>query len=400
MKPHQLMAALVGALVAGCDTGTSAPLSPAPYPECALTNPVEAGISGLSLTSATRDRCQVPTAYENDLCTSKDAQNSLASMPFTSVYQDLVNTLVNHASIGGNVVRVVPDLMSLKPAGGGVTGHLIVVMDGKFFDILTEYTNYLAAHDTGLTTTGRVPAVNAIVASHNSIRGGAAPQSLFPTAALDSYARKRARHYLLDYAGAILAHEFGHFWAWGCVDQLRMQSASANGFYIYPAMVENDADFITGALTAKSGHDLTRAQEMIDLMAYYALQRQSPSASILDIEVSYDQQFRQQYPTYESLAGRKQLIAQGYNAYVASGRYSRPQDPLPPVSPPAETFTCNGKTYSCASVTGVAGCCQLTGDAVQCPKDKPRFCTFGGYCTADANCGNPPFASCVLPYCG
>lgn len=284
-------------------------------PSC-LSNPEEAAVRSLSVRPISRDACEAPTQAEAQTCSVDDAR-LIGNIQTTGDWNCLMAWLATQAGIATNVdIRVATDLLATPiPAGGGVTGGNVVFVDGKFLEILSEYANYLALAEAGQATEDAFSAVNRIVSAHNSVHGARADPLFYPTGILPVELTGSAFLHLQAMAGAILYHEYGHYWAWGCVDRLRLGLASSVGFYVYPPKIEDDADLISGILSAKTAHDEFDSMMTIDLMAFYTMQRAGLAIDFRMIAFDYDQQFRQMNQAYESLAIRKQLISRGFADY-------------------------------------------------------------------------------------
>lgn len=362
------------------------------------------GAKALSQATIDRDICEGTTPKEDSICRLRDSQ--VPSLPSTQVWDHLIHDLRVTAGIAFNVpISVTPDLVFATSIGGGLTGHTFVVVDGKFLDILAEYSTYLVLAETGQTGVSRVQAIDAIVARHNSASGTNAQPTLFVQSSLAGTGDvQRVESYLRDFAGAILYHEYGHYWAWGCVDTLRATLPATNLLYFYPSKIEDDADLIAGVLSAKTGHSLARSQEMVDLMAYYTLNRFGMAQSFGQVAASYAGQFQQPNRMYQSLAGRKATIARGFGDYRptvtndCSGQTwsdaSRCPDGHCTHFPPAATVYCTGSVQSCGAKTfhcptGWTGNCCPGGQFVPCPPGAPFPCLTIGTCVeTSSECPN------------
>lgn len=278
-------------------------------------NPEEVGTAELGESAVSRDACEFATQNEIAWCESQDGL--LASFPKTPIWNGAIGRLKQQAGIDDAVeIDVVPDLQTLVSAGGGATGTGLVVVDGKFLDILFEYAHYVAMAENGETSDPVISALDGIVAYHDALSGQNVPPGYY--AAQSPEAQDAAVAHFDSFAGAILYHEFGHYWSWACIDSVRFQYAVGTGIYYWPSKVEDDADLISGVLSAKAGHAQADAIAMIDLMAFYTLYRQRYVQSFADVEAAYIQ-YVQMAQNYSSLAGRKQLIQQGYADWAAFG---------------------------------------------------------------------------------
>jgi hypothetical protein len=280
---------------------------------------------GLSAPIIRRDVCQQPTPQELAKCTQDDAVFSGTAA--TPAWQSAITVLRSRAGIASAVpIAASPDLrLAAQPLrfGGGVTGFTPVLVDGKFLEILKDYAWYVAAREARLTADTEVVALNRIVDTHNGLVGYT-PDGVYTAIPMPESSLKRADAFFLDLTAAILFHEYGHYWAWACVDRQRA-AVPVNPYFFYPTLTENDADGISGALSAKAGRDRETGPLMFDLMALYVLRRSQP-LSIVEIQ-SPQFQATQLAPNYASLAQRKATWRGAYDRYRASGGPTAPASP-------------------------------------------------------------------------
>lgn len=236
----------------------------------------------------------------------------------TDRYNNSLGILRNKVGISNAVNIVVEDDNRKNPIisgfAGGYAYHTFVAIDGKFIDILSEYSNYLAMSDLGQTFDSRVYAIDLIVQWHNSFFDGGVGIE-YPLSGLSEQARSISDFYFQSLMGAILYHEFGHYYLLQALDQIRSQGTPVQSILNYTTINEDDADRISGMLTSKAGHSLSMAKEMIDLMAYYFLQRIGEVTSFSQIESSMQAQFVRFGPSHSSLARRKQLLEEGFDRF-------------------------------------------------------------------------------------
>jgi len=302
------------------------PLSIGSTPTCVATDPEGSAVRALKLDNITKDPCQIELSQATLLGSNMDAQ-FLAQVNFTPIYDGAISRLKQQVGMSPTVnIRVVTDLACFEPAGGGMTGLNIVTVDGKFLDILSEYANYRALAESRifaestLASLGQNAAINHIVSYHQLYPCNNAPAAYYPSSLLSTTTASRATQIFDSLAGAIMYHEYGHYWAHALSDSILDQAFFSQftpyGYInVYPAREENDADFVAGILSHKSGHDLSLSEEMIDLMAFYMYFRQGGVTDIAQVENSYLAQFVQQNPKYSSLAARKSIIQHGYSVF-------------------------------------------------------------------------------------
>lgn len=366
-----------------------------PDPACS-GDPIQIGIEGLSQETLTRDVCQPLRAEAVQACEQQAAQ--AFGIPDSGRYRPTVRLLAARVGIDLESVptSVVDELGEYKPFGGGFANHDAIFLDGKLLDVLRDVANFLATSGP-LSQAQLYAGIDNIVLHHASVEGFPAPM-LYPTHTLPAQVCGAADGFFFDMAGAILYHEFGHHWAYGCVDQWLMQGSAAGVLFPYPSKMEDDADIIAGALTRKAGHDLQRAQLTFDLLTFLFGARNWQYTSLAQAQ-SYEAQFTQTNPSYSPPARRHHLIAQGYELYDQSGSIPLPvtlQGCMGPDSDAIEIgFGCNGMSYLCGSLPGtLGGCCH--GDPFSCPETHPFACPSEGLCYDTNTCGDGA-EPCFMP---
>lgn len=268
-----------------------------------------------------RDPTQWPSLNEDYLLTSRDHSYIIPSLPaVTSQYGRDLSRLRAAAGISLAVpMQAVVDLQCAVPYGGGITGHNLITVDAKFFDVLKDYAAYLTLSEQGHTNEMRASALARITLLHNSFPCANLPLNRFIYASIPSTNSASTQAKYDSMAGAILYHEFGHHWTWALLDGLRINNAywafGVVPYYVYPAKSEDEADLIAGILTRKAGHNATLAMEMIDIMALYVFHRQYGTYPDISNIQSIQLQYARMNQQYSALAARKALIQAGYNAY-------------------------------------------------------------------------------------
>src|SRR6476659_1627170 len=96
---------------------------------------------------------------------------------------------------------------------------------------------------------------------------------------------------------------------------VRLNAIPYSSFFYYPSKVEDDADFISGALTKKTNHSLALAQRAYDIMTFEYLNRNMGVPSIVTVDTSWQVQFLTANQSYRPLAQRRITVATGYNDF-------------------------------------------------------------------------------------
>ncbi|MFA5936238.1 MAG: hypothetical protein WC787_05310 [Patescibacteria group bacterium] len=300
----------------GEDPTTSSTGNSMPPPSQCVGDPEILGTQELAETTIDRDACEFPQQDEIAICQQQD-QQGVNQIPYSDIFQPAIETLRNRAGISSSVpIYAVVDLQSIVSIGGGVTGHGLVLVDGKFLEILFEVASYIAMFNAGETADDYITAYDSIVSYHNSYPGQTMLLGMYYTESQAVMAETNELFYML--AGAILYHEYAHYWSWVCIDQLRAQLNGGGILNYWPSKFEDDADIIAGVLTGKAGHPVVYAMLTMDLMAFYYLQRQGYAQSFARIESDYNQ-YMQSSPNYSSLATRKNLIQRGWDDWAQYG---------------------------------------------------------------------------------
>jgi hypothetical protein len=277
-------------------------------------NPVAGGLTELHDPILSRDECEIPTPAEALSGQGHDTQLA-ASLPTTTLFASQIATLKSQAGIDPSVpIYVTPDILCGNSFAGGITGYGIIFVDGKFLAVLYEYATYLALVDLNEAPTDQFTAINNIVYAHSAAPCVDLGEQVFFRSSLTPAGVALATKHFDSLSGAIMYHEYGHYWAWAYVDSLRLQFVPGAQLFYYPSKIEDDADFISGALSKRAGHELALGQQMFDLMAFEGFLRLGLASNIQQIDSAYAQ-FLQTSPSYQSLAGRKQTFANGYAGY-------------------------------------------------------------------------------------
>ncbi len=282
---------------------------------CVETDPIGSSFALLHATSLSRDQCVSISSAEQFTGQSFDSQR-FSSFIFTNRYQDVVQRLKGQVGIDASVpVTVTPDMQCFAPFGGGLTGFGAIALDGKLLDILNEYSNYLALAADGHTTIGRNVALANIVTAHNSVFCASYDPFFFPAASLSAAEQQNANQFMDSFVGADMFHEFGHYWGWALIIELRASFTPFGQFFIYPTQIEDQADFVSGVLSARARHNIARGQEVYDLMTFQYLNRSAGVIDIALVEQTWQGQFVQSAGNYQSLAGRKNTFARGFASF-------------------------------------------------------------------------------------
>lgn len=309
---------VLGALAtAGCNEGSSGTANDQnAEPDPVTFVPVDRFVEHLSKQALNRDPDQAaPSQVEATLLAQQDQQ--LLSQVFTSSrFQFTMSRVLAAADISSLTNVFVHDDFRFAgiPFGGGMAGHDFFMIDGKFLDILGDYANYLALRGAGLTLDTPALAIDSIVNSHNASPFAQALER-YPYQLLPQALKFESDRILDSYAGAITYHEFGHYYLYHMLDRLRSMGTFAELYINFTSVNEDDADRLAGALMRKAGMDLQLGQEMVDLMAFYVMNRNGQAFSIFDVVASLPAQFVPGSVNYSSLAVRKELFAEGYLRY-------------------------------------------------------------------------------------
>lgn len=384
--------------------------------------------SELSQGQLTRSPCApVANADEANFLAQQDARN-LAPIALTAAYAPLLDELLRRASISAPrvVFGVATDLQTAYPIGGGVTGHDFVLVDGKFLDILSEYSVYLAMVDFGFTDFERSEALSLIVPLHNAQAGVNLAPQFFLYDELSPDAQAWAAEIMLSLAAFILYHEYGHYYLASALEKTQRAAAGLPPEFIYDNDFEDDADEVSGMLTAKALLFEPLAEDAIDLMAFQLMNRQYFVSDIAEVEESYSAQLTEGFG-YSSLATRKQTFSGAFQHYAAQVCDAPSCEPEAIdcanegrqycgaglcVDNDADCFNglfCADEYQACA-IDEEPNCGDRAGFAC-CPAELPSFCD-----NADASCWDlldidcetitaceGGFRACVLgrvPYCG
>ena len=245
--------------------------------------------------------------------------DALAPFALANRYVNTINRLKVRANISAANVRVVSDLAcSPVNVGGGVTADANVFLDGKLLDMAADVANGLAMRESGRLQLTTAQIVDFSATQQLSFANFCRPSDplAFPDANLSQAEGQRSVEIFTQLVGGILFHEYGHVWGWHYLLGVRDRLLNpGGGFYTFTSANEDQADFIAGVLSAKSGHQLSYPQFEMDLMAFTATYRANPGYVTFLGTLGWQQQFQRTSPQYSSLAVRKQTIERGYLAW-------------------------------------------------------------------------------------
>jgi hypothetical protein len=199
---------------------------------------------------------------------------------------------------------------------GGITGHAVLLLDGKFLDILHEYATFLALSDVGAVLVTPEFALDVIIPMHNAVAGAVSDDLIYSAAIGDIFGvdvRPAAENYFRSLAGAILFHEFGHIYLWHMLDRLRAQYSFFPANNPFVAAAEDDADTISGMLAKKAGLSRSLIDDTYLVLDYYSLQQVQGSTRLADIvdPAHFD---KAQAP-YSSLRGRITRVQGAFDSF-------------------------------------------------------------------------------------
>lgn len=340
------------------------------------------GLIGLSRRNLLRDGCQSASPTQSAECRRRIDDTFATRYEPSPDWGCQVERLTTKVGISTSQrFDVAVDLMSTVGFGGGVTGHELIVIDGKLLEVLDELALYLTLAEDGLTTVDLATAINRIVAAHMSVRSRFAPRMVF-TASLGPSATTRFEQHFDSLAGAFVFHEFGHHWAWSCLDQALQNESLRRGFLPYPQKMEDDADLISGVLSRKAGHQLSEVQLAYDVLTLFGVVQSGQPPDFARVALDYQQQFVSQSSNYSPLAVRKDNVRVGFELGAAAPRFV-PDRLLPECAPrtcpkPLISFSCVGQQFTCTRAGDVAGCCSST--SIECPAAAPIACVGSRRC--------------------
>ncbi len=339
---------------------------------------------GLAQREVARDRCQNATPAQASACVQRIDAQFASRFELTNDWDCEFQRLQARAGISVAVqFQGAVDLMATLGVGGGVAGHELIVIDGKLLEVLDEVAVYLTFSERGLTTLDLPTAINRIVAAHMSVRLARVPRTIF-TAPLSPALATRVEEHFDSLAGAFVFHEFGHHWSWICLDQLLQQWAMQRGFFVYPAKIEDDADFISGILNRKAGNTLSDVQLAYDVLALLGVVHQGQPPNFLGVALDYQRQFLTQSPSYSPLAVRKDNVRRGFELGASAPSFNRAtplRECLLRTCPrPLRTYSCGLQQFACLNANAVAGCCSGGFASYECPASAPIACLGSNRC--------------------
>lgn len=202
----------------------------------------------------------------------------------------------------------------LESVAGGVTGHELIVLDGKLLDILLEYSTFIALWERGDIRRDPVEAVDEIVLLHNDFLGETTGGFLYRYWDVDLDVALRADTHFLRFVSALVYHEFGHLYLGHVLAALR-RDGDLETLRPPDPIDEDDADLVSGMLVAKAGRDLFSAQELLDVMCFALEQRFDRNLTYWDV-LSPGFQDASPGGGYSSLSFRKQTVLEGFDRYA------------------------------------------------------------------------------------
>jgi hypothetical protein len=211
--------------------------------------------------------------------------------------------------------RTVPYL-SNSGLAGAIALHDVVVVDGKFVDILLEYSVYLALLQTDSTDVGEFEAVDKIAAAHLN-HYGTVPAFYYPMDQLSPEQETLAIYNFLSAFAAVLYHELGHLYLYHGLDAIRAGDTSTQSDDVLITRTpvrEDDADLSAGILLARAGFDEMRGTAMLDLLAFFVGLQTGEFTTSTEVVADFQQTLVSGL-TYSSLAQRKSNLARGYRVY-------------------------------------------------------------------------------------
>ena len=256
------------------------------------------------------------------------------SWQLESVFDPLVTGRL--ASVGVSGFQPFPggfaarDMFAATGFGGGMAGHDVMFLDGKYLAILAELATWRARFELGLATQGSFDAINQIVAAHNQDPGLSPDGIIYRRSQQAAAVASLAQQWERWYSAPMILHEFGHIYGWHELLHLR---AMGGVVFLFPSETEDQADRIAGMLMAKAGVPYEAAIDAYDVLFFYLAQRQSPFVQIQNI-LSFSFQNTSQTPTYSPPATRKSLIEWGYREMEAELGVSVPS--FAPLFAPAD----------------------------------------------------------------
>lgn len=234
-------------------------------------------------------------------------------------YNATLQRLAQRAQIARVNVIVSSDMACTAiPFGGGVGGNDVMILDGKFLDLMAEVANGLALRESGRVATPLDAIVDQAAAAQMSfpLFCRASDPIAFPDNVLTPQELDRSVEIFTQLTGGTFYHEFGHVWGRHRLLMLRDQLlAPGGGFFSYTSAIEDNADLTSGILSAKAGHAAEYPKLTYDLLTFSFFARRAPGTVVYANVNSWQVQYQQNSPTYSSLATRKSTIDLGYSAW-------------------------------------------------------------------------------------
>ena len=231
-------------------------------------------------------------------------------------YENLVRSVATRARISSNASFTVTQDFQLIPGirfSGGIAGHEVVMLDGKYLDILFEYANYLVMRERNLTFDDGLLAINSIVANHNSYFGFRTYFTRYNGLFLNFSDQQYAESLFQSLIAFIVYHEYAHVYLNHAVESSRISSYVEYYQVNFSSTQEDAADFIAGVLIAKSGLSYNLANFGLDILHFYIDQRTGFRTSIN--QIPSDAFFDNPNDRYSTLINRHQSVAMGWRLY-------------------------------------------------------------------------------------
>jgi len=188
-----------------------------------------------------------------------------------------IESLLRKANLEPNLPFTVEEDFAVfeRPFFGAMAGHSVVIFDGKFFDILKEFSTYLVLREHSLTPEPWTVAINLIVNSHSPIKGYIGDQH-FMYDSLSTNLQLEAIQKYQELAAVIVYHEFAHIYLYHQLDKVRGSSPPYdNGLFIlYTSIIEDQADYAAGALLKRAGFSSTEIPKQVyDILTFFIVHR-------------------------------------------------------------------------------------------------------------------------------
>jgi hypothetical protein len=206
---------------------------------------------------------------------------------------------------------------------GGTAGLNAIYLDGKYLDILQDFSNYLALHDLSpIHPLGSMDGliIELLVEYHFS--SPLKVQYKYPVESLNSEQAQSSIDIFNGISSFILYHEFSHLYFYHAVSNFQLIENAVNqmlsnkkiSHISFTSENEDLADLFAGMLLKRSQNSIVHANIGLDVMTYigYFL-----TSDIEKFEYIYDESFIQNNSSelYSNLTLRRGLVLFGYNSY-------------------------------------------------------------------------------------